>query len=235
MAASYSVFGAGVASFGAVVAYLSYFVLYSVPFTALGVACVILGGSTMTLPEHPIPKGAVKGVIHGSVLNVEALLEEFDTKERALYVPPKDGVAVAFVPLSGDRDIPSYEALSAAPRRLVSEVEGVPLLMVVPPGSELARAGELAGDSSVEDALEYVLVDTAELCSSVRAVSAENRWVVELKGVKVKTEAAKYLHCLGSIPASVAASVITTVTQRGISLASEELDARRSVVIFKMM
>ena len=96
----YFSFGAGVAAFGAVVAFVSYYFLSSVPFAALGVACVILGGATLTLPESPIPSGAVRGVIHGSVMNVEALLEEFDVRAKGFYLPPKDGQAVAFVPLT---------------------------------------------------------------------------------------------------------------------------------------
>ena len=231
--ASYFNFGAAIAAFGAVVAYLSYFILFSVPFTALGVACVILGAATLTLPERPVPRGAVRGVIRAAVLNAEALLEEFDAKEKATYLPPRDGLAVAYVPLSTTPNPPSSENLSGAGRRLVSQVDGVPVLMVVPPGAELVRADELSEGSGLEDTLQYVLVEVSELCSSVRAVTKEDRLVVELKGVKVKTEAAKYMKCLGSIPVSVAASTAATVTRRGLAFVSEEVNGRSSVAIFR--
>ena len=235
LSGSYFNFGAAIGAFGAVVAYLSYFILYSVPFTALGVACVILGAATLTLPERPVPRGAVRGVIHASVLNVEALLEEFDAKERATYMPPRDGLAVAYVPLGSNTSVPTPGDLSAAPRRLVSEIDGVPVLMVVPPGAELVRANELTEGSGLEDALEYVLVEVSELCSSVKAVTDQDRLVVELKGVKVKTEAAKYLLCLGSIPASVAASTAAAVARRGLVFLSEQTTGRSSVATFRMV
>jgi len=153
----YFSFGAGIASLAPWSAFVSYYFLFSVPFAALGVACVILGGATLTLPESPVPSGAVRGVIHASVMNVEALLEEFDVREKAFYLPPKDGQSVAFVPLATNPRAPEPQALIDAPRRLVSDAGGVPVLLVVPPGSEMVRASELSDASGLEDAIQYIL------------------------------------------------------------------------------
>lgn len=231
----YFSFGAAVAAFGVVVAAVSYYFLLSVPFTALGVACVILGGATLALPESPVPSGAVRGVIHASVMNVEALLEEFDVREKGVYLPPKDGQSVAFVPLTTAPAAPSSGSLEAAPRRLISTADGVQLLMVIPPGSEMVRASELSESSGLEDAVQYVLTEVSELCSSAKAVATGDRLVVEMKGIKVKTEAAKYLVTLGSIPASIAASVAATVLRRGVTLVSEETEKNRSTATFRVL
>ncbi|MDE1854262.1 MAG: hypothetical protein KGI38_11035 [Thaumarchaeota archaeon] len=233
--ARYFSFGVGIAAFGAVLAYVSYYFLFSVPFAALGIACVILGGATLTLPESPVPSGAVRGVIHASVMNVEALLEEFDVTEKAVYLPPKDGQAVAYVPLSTNPHPPTLDALLAAPRRLVTDAGGVPVLLVVPPGAELVRSAELSGASGVEDAIQYILTEVSELCSSVKAVVTGDRLVIEMKGIKVKTEAAKYLLSLGSIPASVAASVAATVMKRGVTLVSESIEREKSLATFEIL
>ena len=231
----YFSFGAGIAAFGALLAVISFYFLFSVPFAALGVACVILGGATLTLPESPVPSGAVRGVIRASVMNVEALLEEFDVREKGVYLPPKDGQSVAFVPLSTNPHAPDYAAMLDAPRRLVSEAGGVPVLLVVPPGSELVRASELSEASGLEDAIQYVLTEVSELCSSAKAVVTGDRLVVEMKGIKVKTEAAKYLVTLGSIPASIAASVAATVLKRGVTLASETIEGNGSTAAFDLL
>ena len=231
----YFSFGAGIATFGALLAVISFYFLFSVPFAALGVACVILGGATLTLPESPVPSGAVRGVIRASVMNVEALLEEFDVREKAVYLPPKDGQSVAFVPLSTNPHAPDYGAMLDAPRRLVSEAGGVPVLLVVPPGSELVRASELSEASGLEDAIQYVLTEVSELCSSAKAVVTGDRLVVEMKGIKVKTEAAKYLVTLGSIPASIGASVAATVLKRGVTLASETIEGNGSTAAFDLL
>lgn len=231
----YFSFGAGIAAFGGVVTFISYYFLFSVPFAALGVACVILGGATLTLPESPVPSGAVRGVIRASVMNVEALLEEFDVREKGVYLPPKEGESVAYVPLASNPHLPSVESLLNAPRRLVSEADGVPVLLVIPPGSELVRASELSEASGLEDAIQYVLTEVSELCSSAKAVVAGDRLVVEMRGIKVKTEAAKYLVTLGSIPASIAASVASAVLKRGLSLVSESIEGKDSSATFRLL
>jgi hypothetical protein len=59
--------------------------------------------------------------------------------------------------------------------------------------------------------------------------------VLEMKGVKVKTEAARYLLSLGSIPASVAASVAATVTKKGVTLVSENIVGKRSSATFRVL
>ena len=233
--ARYFSFGAGIAAFGAVVAFVSYYFLFSAPFAALGVACVILGGATITLPESPVPSGAVRGVVHTSVMNVEALLEEFDVREKAVYLPPREGESVAYVPLASNPRVPSADSLMKAPRRLVSEADGVPVLLVVPPGSELVRASEFSEASGLEDAIQYVLTEVTELCSSAKAVVAGDRLVVEMKGIKVKTEAAKYLSSLGSIQASIAASVAATVLNKAVTLVSETLEGKDSTATFKVL
>ena len=216
-------------------AFVSYYFLSSVPFAALGIACVILGGATLTLPESPVPSGAVRGVIHASVMNVEALLEEFDVREKAFYLPPKEGQAVAYVPLAINPHPPAYEALLDAPRRLVSDAGGIPVLMVIPPGSELVRASELSEASGLEDAIQYVLTEVSELCSSAKAVLSGDRLVLEMRGIKVKTEAAKYMLSLGSIPASIAASVAATVLKRGVVLVDETIEGKNSTATFRVL
>jgi hypothetical protein len=231
----YFSFGAGIAAFGALLAVISFYFLFSVPFAALGVACVILGGATLTLPESPVPSGAVRGVIRASVMNVEALLEEFDVREKAVYLPPKDGESVAFVPLSTNPHPPEPGALMDAPRRLVSEAGGVPVLLVVPPGSELVRASELSESSGLEDAIQYILTEVTELCSSAKVVVTGDTLVVEMKGIKVKTEAARYLSALGSIPSSLAASTAAAVLKRGLTLTSEDTKGKDSIATFKLL
>ena len=108
-------------------------------------------------------------------------------------------------------------------------------MLVVPPGAELVRASELSESSGLEDAIQYILTEVSELCSSAKAVMAGDKLVVEMKGIKVKTEAAKYLLLLGSIPASVAASVATTVTKKGVTLTSEVTEGKNSTATFKVL
>jgi hypothetical protein len=235
VAGSYASFGASVALFGVAVSLVSYFALFSVPFTALGVACVIIGLSALSLPEQPVPKRAVRSLLQGAALSIESLLEEFDVRERAVYLPPMEGLVTAYVPLSHDGRRPTAEEVRAAPRRVVTEAGGVPILTLFPPGAEVARAAELGEGQTVEDALSYLLVDVTELCSSVRAAEGDGGFIVEMKGVKEKTEAARYASSLGTIPTSLAACALAMLTGRPVTLEREESDGRRALAQVRLL
>lgn len=235
MAGRYVSFGASVALFGAAVSLVSYFVLFSVPFTALGVACVIIGLSAVSLPEQPVPKRAVRSLIQGATFSIESLLEEFDVREKAVYLPPREGLVTAYVPLSQDGRRPTVEEAMAAPRRVVTEAGGVPILTLFPPGAEVARAAELAEGQTVEDALRYILVEVTELCSSVRAAEGDGGFVVEMKGVKDKTEAARYSASLGTVPTSLAACALAMLTGRPVTLEREEAQGSRALAQLRLL
>ena len=109
------------------------------------------------------------------------------------------------------------------------------MLLVIPPGSELVRASELSEASGLEDAIQYILTEVSELCSSAKVAVSADKLVVEMKGIKLKTEAAKYLLSLGSIPASVAASVAATVLKKGVTLDSEVIEGKNSTATFRVL
>ena len=230
MAGRYLSFGVALSAFGAVVASVSYFALFSVPFTALGVACAILGLATVNLPEQSVPKRAVRALLQGATLSIEALLEEFNADGKGVYLPPKDGLVLAYVPLGPET--PSPEAVGRAPRRVVTEADGVPVLLVFPPAAEVVRASEPAG---LEESLQRLLCEVTELCSSVKSVESDGAVVVEMKGVKVGTEAVRYRRALGSIPAGVAACVIAAQKGRGVAVASETEDGGATVATFRLV
>jgi hypothetical protein len=214
-------FGYGLAVFGGTVAALSFAILISVPFTALGIACVILGLTLLWLPEQAVPAGAVRSVLEGATLTIEALLEEFDATEKAVYLPPKAGLVTAFIPLKTNPETPSVQAMLDAPRRVLTEAGGKPGLLVIPPGAELVRATYPSEEPGLEGAVQYLLTEASELCSSAKLVESADQIILELKGIKVKTEAARYNLCLGSIPASLAACVVTAIKKRPLYLASQ--------------
>jgi len=69
--------GVGLFGFGSIFAFFSYFVIASIPLTALGIAFFILGAVILIFPPYLVPHQVVRGMISGSVANIEAVLEEF--------------------------------------------------------------------------------------------------------------------------------------------------------------
>jgi len=109
--------GSGFIGFGGIIASFSYFVILSTPLTALGLAFAILGCVILIFPEYLVLHQVVKGMISGSITNIEAMLEEFSVNQRAVYLPSKDGKIYAFVPLLGNPSYPEIREIVYAPKR----------------------------------------------------------------------------------------------------------------------
>lgn len=97
-------------------------------------------------------------------------------------------------------------------------------------GSDLMEIPELGQeDISVEDALKHLLVDSAELCGSVRASEIEDIVIVEMRNVKVQPETQVYRELLGSLPTSLAASAVSTIRRRQVVIDDERITPSKTV------
>lgn len=143
--------GAGLVGLGTILAAFSYFVLLSVPLTALGLAFVILGCVMFIFPEYLVPHQVVRGMISGAAANIEAMLEEFAASKKAVYLPPKEGKVYAFVPLSENLSYPKVREIADAPKRVISNVDGHPGLFIYPPGSDVLAVSGVAGEEVSEE------------------------------------------------------------------------------------
>jgi len=228
----YSALGLGLIIFGVPLAVFSYLVLLSVSFTALGLACVILGATVLFTPTSPVPIATIRAMVEGSCVNIEALLEEFDARERAVYLPPKDGRVFTYVPLVSNPGVSAAWAAMEAPVRVVTRVKGEPSLMVFSPGSEVVRLSLLTSEAGVEEALSHVLVDFLEAVESVKAIKDMGRVVVDMEISRVETEFPRYRMVLGSLPTSIAGCVLSTVLDVPMELVDEQYEKRRIRAVF---
>ncbi len=210
----FNAFGAALASFGALFSLLSYKILSNIPLTALGIGMLILGLSICLTPTSPIPRKAVRALIEGSILNLEALLEEFDASCKGYYVPHEDGRVYVYVPLSSETGPPK---VALKPRGVVVEEGGKPYLVFLPPASELVR---VEGFSDVEAAISEVLVDLTELCKSVKVVRSGDI-NIEVKGVRGYVSAERFKRVFGSIEACLAACVAAALSNSPVYVLSE--------------
>lgn len=231
---NYEAFGLGLIVFGASVALYSYWILLNVPFTALGLACIILGATLLQVPDTPVPASQIRAMMEGACVNIEALLEEFDAGEKAVYLPPRHDRVYAFVPLSKNPGVGDINQLEKAPLRVLTEVRGEPGLFIFPPGSEAVRLSLLSEESGVEEALNYVLVDFLEVVESVKAVEDSDRIVVEMNSPRVETDFPRFTRVLGSMPSSLAGCVISKVLDRPVVFEDEEVDGDRVRGIFRV-
>ena len=219
----YTGLGLGLLVFGAPFMLYSHYVLQMVTFTALGMACVILGSVALLTPSSPVPLAAVRVLMDGAYVNIEALLEEMDLRERAVYVP-RDGRVYCFVP-SGE------EFSLGGGVRLVRD-DGV---FVFPPGSELIGLVDLSVEGGVEAGLVGVLVDFLEVCEGVRAVVSGDDVVVSFVKPVVGGDYPRVRSCMGSLPVNVAGVVLAHVLGEGVRFVDERVDAGGVTARFRVM
>lgn len=216
----YLALGLGLAIFGAPFAAFSFLILLSIPLTAIGIACVVLGASIALVPESPVPKETIRAMVEGSCAGVESLLEEFNAKNKAVYLPPRNGRVTAYILTSGDQTR-AWNAIDA-PTRVVSEVEGETALTLFPPGSEIVRLSEIGEDSGVDDALTYVLVDFLEAAESVKSVEAGRRTILSISKPRIRSDFPRFNTCLGTLPTSIAGCVLAQVLGKPVGLIEEQ-------------
>jgi hypothetical protein len=218
----YTALGLSLIVFGAVLAAYSYYILLNNPLTAMGLACVIIGTTTALTPSSPVPARTVRAMVEASCINIEALLEEFNTTEGAIYLPPREeGRGYAYVPLSSNPGAENALRAMEAPLRVVTDAGGEPGLMVFPPGSELVKHSLLGEEAGVEDALNYVLVDYLEAVKSVKSIETGDEIIVSLTGSRLSTDFPRFNKVMGSLPVSISGSIISSILRDPIIVVNE--------------
>ena len=218
----FSGLGLALIFFGGPFAIFSYLFLVNVPLTAVGIACVVLGATILFTPASPVPKGVIRSMVEESCINVEAVLEEFNAKEKATYLPPRENHVYAVIPLTNPH--PDVEEMVKAPVRMITSINGKPALIVFPPGSELIRLAGLSSGSGLEDSLRHVLVDLLEGAESVKAVRGGGQVIVDVVNPRVKTEFPRYRRVLGSLTTSLAGCVLAVSLGVPVTFEGESVD-----------
>jgi hypothetical protein len=229
----YTAAGIGLVVFGALFADFAFLILLNVPLTALGISCVVLGITTVLIPENPILASNIRSMIKGSCLNIEALLEEFDVEERCVYLPPRDGRVFAYVPLTAGHGLSNLWQAMEAPIRVVTEVGGEPGLMVFLPVLDdmLSSIGE---GSKAEEALSNILVEKLEFLESVKEAESGDKVVVRMSGSRVETDLPRFKKVLGSLPTSIAGCVLAFILDKPLALIEEEVSGRVITATFEV-
>lgn len=214
---------------GAVLAPVFYFVVVSVPLTALALSAIILGlVSAMLGNARPdITPEASQMMLQTGVENIAALLEELGLTARAVYLPSPEsgGRPKALIPIKEDVALPGIGQV--VPDRLITRygpnLENMCLVVTTPGAVSLdsVAVARGAGPDQIESTLNQILVGVMDLADSVSLHMLEQHLIVEVTKPKLKYENVWYYRCLGSPLASVVATVASQALARPVRIASE--------------
>jgi len=219
-------------SFGLSLSFYSYFVVSVVPLTALGISCIILGLTVVSLPRR-IGGPGMRAMFQGAALGFEAQLEQCMV-HRATYLPPGDGgVISAYIPLGPETETLSVNEMRQAPKSLASKNQKG--MLVYPVGSELTKVPDFEDGLSIEERLKYILVESTNLCSRVMTEENGSLIIVGMNGADLDIQGQKYLESLGSLPSSLAACVIAMSHNTPVTLIEEKTDGDRMVAVFQLL
>jgi len=199
-------FAVGLLIFSALLTIISYFLLSNIPLAALAIGMIILAISILLTPLQSFPPQAIRALLEGSALSLEAILEEFDISMRGYYVQANDGRVYLYVPLKEGLGPPIKRS---APSGLVHVEDSSRYLSLIPPASELTKASEISG-MSLESALTYILVDLTEIADAVE-VTFDEVLTIRMKNVKPHVAAGRFNVVFGSLEASIAACLAASL------------------------
>jgi hypothetical protein len=166
-------------------------------------------------------------MVEAASIPVEALLEEFNVEEQAVYLPPRDGRVYVFAALTSNPGGLEPDELERIPVRVVNVVGGVPGLMLFPPGSELVRLSGLEVNAGLEEAVNSVLVDFVEGVESVSVAREGDSLVVEVEGCRLRSDWPRFKRVLGSPAMSIAGCALAYALNRALRFRGEEVEGRR--------
>ena len=219
---------------GAALAPVFYFVLASVPLTALALSAIMLGlVSAMLGNARPnITPEASQMMLRTGIENLAALIEELGLRSRAIYLPGSGGGRPkAIIPLSEDGPLP--EKAKTIPDRLVARygpnLEDMCLVVTTPGAVSLdgVTLSPGADPDQIEPVLSHILIGILDLADSVSVHNLGDRIAVEVTNPKLKYDNVWFYRCLGSPLASIAATVASQALDRAVRVTTEQETGKR--------
>ncbi len=224
-------------AFGALLASVSYFILSSIPLTALGLSAVILGPTLIAVGRGRAsrPPHLSELLFECSQENLSAIMEELGVTSKAVYLPSSmvEGGPLALVSPNTDLDLASVEG--KLPRRLlVWRKPNYVGIIVSTPGSIACRRFAPEGEATIanlESTLASILTGDLDLADGVSvAETGEGTLIVELTNPRL-TEKHLVVHdVLGSTLASIVASVTSEVLKSPVVIEGEEKHRARLII-----
>lgn len=243
MSNPYRVLGLGLCLAGTIFAPISYFIIGSVPLTAVGISAIIIGFTCIALANaRPyISPEACEVILKTGMENTAALLEELGIRNKAIYLPStmRDGHPQALIPLGEDRDIQRVKG--KIPGRLIVRYGVNPddmAIAVTTPGSiniDMLETKPGPTSEEIEVAVTYILTGLLDIANSVTVNLSDTQVNVEINGPKLHYEDIWYYRCLGSPIASIVAAISSEALGKPIRIKEEDYSKRKSRIILEVL
>jgi hypothetical protein len=240
----YRMLGLCLALAGLLLSCVSYFVLNSIPLTALGISTLILASISFAIGtgQPKIPPEASILLLQSGTENISALVEELGLKSKAVYLPGSmtSGKSQALIPLYSNPYPPQF-GKTVFPKRLIvkhgSNPEDMGLLITTPGStvSETITSKPDATEADLESTLTMVLSGTLNLADSAKITIDDDTMHVEVSNPRLENQKMWIYESLGTPLASIVASVIAQVIDKPVVVEEEQALKGKSLLKLKML
>jgi len=235
--------GLGLCLAGTIFAPVSYFIINSVPLTAVGISTIVIGFVCIALANtRPyVSPEASELMLKTGMENTAALLEELGIRSKAVYLPStmRDGHPQALVPLVENRQIQLVK--NKIPGRLIVRYGLNPddmAIAVTTPGSiniDMLETKPGPTSDEIEAAATYILTGVLDIANSVTVNLTDAQVNVEVSGSKLHYEDIWYYRCLGSPIASIVAAISSEALQKPVRIREESYSKGKSSIVLEVL
>ncbi|MFC1939780.1 hypothetical protein ACFLXO_03725, partial [Chloroflexota bacterium] len=235
--------GLGLCLAGVIFTPITYFIINSVPMTAIGISMIVIGFVCIALANtRPyISPEACELILKTGMENTAAILEELGIRNKAIYLPStmRDGYPQALIPLAGDKEINMIK--DKIPGRLIVRFGVSPddmAIAVTTPGSiniDMLDTKPGPTSSEIEAAASYILVGVLDLANAVTVNMADAQVNVEVSGSRLHYEDIWFYRCLGSPIASIIAAISSEALGKPVRIKEEEYSKGKTGIILEVL
>jgi len=228
---------------GVIFAPVAYFLIDSIPFTAIGISALMIGFTSLALANSRlfISPEASELMMKAGMENTSALLEEFGLRNKAIYLPSSmlGGRSYAVVPLKNTIELDRIVA--KIPGRLIVHYGDNPedmAVAVTTPGNIRLDGLDIksgATPTEIESAMTYALVGLLDLANSVAINLADRQMDIVVSGVRLHYEDNWYYRCLGSPIASIVANIVCESLGKPVRIAVETYQRGKEHILLEVL
>lgn len=239
----YRILGIGLSLSGALFLPIAYFLVESIPITAIALSAIMIGFACIALANArpQISPEASELILKTGMENTAALLEELGLRNKAVYLPSsmREGHPQAVIPLKDNVDLTRIRGKIQG--RLIvrygSNPEDMGIAVTTPGSISLEQFETKPGPSAtdIETAIAYVLTGLLDLANSVSVTIIDSRVTVNVNSPKLHYEDIWYYHCLGSPIASIVASISSEALEKPVLIKEESYQRGKSKIILEVL
>lgn len=239
----YRILGIALCLAGAVFAPVSYFVIGSVPLTAMGISSLMIGLTCVALANaRPyISPEASQLMLRTGMENIAALLEELGLTNKAIYIPSamRDGYPQALVPLTSNDKVKLTK--DVIPGRLIvrygTGTDDMAISVTTPGSMNISMLETIPGPipEEIETAIHYLLTGVLDIADSAHVEINETGIHVEIKNPKLIYEDIWYYRCLGSPIASIVAAICTEAFEKPVRITEEQPEKGKTFILLEVL